>query len=152
MNGDKNEMNPTCLICSSQSDSSAPFIIQGAFSTLAHYRCAPNSPKAYRGHLLVESKRHVPSFAEVNPEEAAEIGSLIARASFLQKEFLGAEHVYMFTLGHLVSHLHIHIVPRYPGTPKEFWGGWKLSDWSDAPFVGPDEIQALTKSLREKIQ
>jgi histidine triad (HIT) family protein len=46
----------------------------------------------------------------------------VARTARALKAVVGAEHVYSFVLGHHVPHLHIHVLPRYPGAPREFWG------------------------------
>jgi len=136
-----------CLVCSKHKAPLTPVIASGDHALLVHYHCGPENPTAYKGHLFVESRRHVTSFAELSAEQAAEMGRLMARGSSLLKEHLGAEHVYVFTIGHLVPHLHVHLVPRYPNTPKEFWGGWKLGEWSEAPRLGPEEVEALSRHL-----
>lgn len=63
----------------------------------------------------------------------------------------GAKHVYSFVLGHHVPHLHIHVVPRYPGAPREFWGT-RVDGWPDAPRGGAAEIAALCDRLRSWIE
>jgi diadenosine tetraphosphate (Ap4A) HIT family hydrolase len=77
---------------------------------------------AYLGSLMVEPKRHISGLADLTEEEAKNVGLLIAHLSRALKTSEGAEHVYMFVLGHAVPHLHIWVVPRYPGTPREYWG------------------------------
>ncbi|GHO62303.1 hypothetical protein KSC_011950 [Ktedonobacter sp. SOSP1-52] len=62
-----------------------------------------------------------------------------------------AEHIYALVIGHGVPHLHIHLIPRYPGTPREYWGvtGEKtVEDWPQAPHGGKAEIAALCERLR----
>ena len=83
---------------------------------------------AYLGSLMVEPKRHISGLAELTDEEAQNVGLLIARLSRALKTSEGAEHVYMFVLGHAVPHLHIWIVPRYSGTPREYWG-MRVDEW-----------------------
>lgn len=58
-----------------------------------------------------------------------------------------AEHVYSIVLGDEVPHLHIHLVPRYPDTPREYWG-LRVSQWPDAPRGGIDDITAICNRLR----
>jgi diadenosine tetraphosphate (Ap4A) HIT family hydrolase len=46
-----------------------------------------------------------------------------------------------------VPHLHIHLQPRYPGTPREYrWE--RLDEWPAAPLGGEPEIAALVRDLR----
>jgi histidine triad (HIT) family protein len=71
---------------------------------------------AYLGSLLVEPKRHVAGWAELTDVEAKRVGLVIARLSRALKASEGVEHIYVFVLGHAVPHLHIWVVPRYPGT------------------------------------
>ena len=41
-----------------------------------------------------------------------------------------------------VPHLHVHLAPRYPGTPRDYWGS-RLRDWPDAPQVDDTEMRRL---------
>ena len=43
--------------------------------------------------------------------------------------------------------MHIHLVPRYPGAPREYWGV-HVDEWPDAPHGGPQEMAALCARLR----
>src|SRR5262245_22439166 len=77
---------------------------------------------AYLGHLFVEPK------------------SLL--------EVAGAEHVYSAVIGDAVPHLHIHLMAKYPGTPREYW--WtRLNEWPGARRGGPAEIRDLVHRLSE---
>jgi hypothetical protein len=64
-----------------------------------------------------------------------------------QDELVYAGHVYAFVLGDHVPHLHVHLVPRYPGAPAEYWGV-HVDEWPGAPRGGPAEVQALVSRLR----
>jgi diadenosine tetraphosphate (Ap4A) HIT family hydrolase len=103
---------------------------------------------AYMGAVLVEPKRHVPGLADLSEIEAQRAGVLISRLSRALMESEGAEHVYLFVLGHHASHLHIWVVPRYPGTPREYWGR-RVDEWPEAPRGGTLEIEALCERLRD---
>ena len=104
----------------------------------------------YLGYLFLEPRRHVPGLADLTPEEGARIGELVARLSLALRECEGAEHVYAAVIGHHVPHLHVHLAPRYPGTPEEFWFT-RLLDWPDAPLGGADEVAAVGQRLREAL-
>lgn len=102
--------------------------------------------KATRGHLIIEPKRHITDFSELNDVEAEALGFLIRKGSQIIKSLLKAEHVYLFRINDKVAHLHFHLVPRYAGTPKEFWGT-KIMEWPQRPTVELKEISELSKRM-----
>ena len=59
----------------------------------------------------------------------------------------GAEHVYVFVLGHHVAHLHVWVVPRYPGTPREYWG-LQLFEWPPRPLATAPDVAVQCTRLR----
>ena len=103
--------------------------------------------KVYSGHLMIETKRHLPGWGDLTDAEARAVGLWINRlAAALKAE--GAEHIYSFVVGHHVPHLHVHVVPRYPGTPREYWGV-RVDEWPQAPRGGLREIEELVGRLRK---
>lgn len=85
--------------------------------------------------------------ADLTDAEAQALGQLVARLSRALKSSEGAEHVYAFVLGDHVPHRHVHLVLRYPGTPRQYWG-LEVSEWPDAPSGDPPRIAALCDRLR----
>ena len=106
---------------------------------------------AYLGSLVVEPKRHVPGLAGLTDLEAQRIGLLVTRLSRGLETTEGAEHVYLFVLGHQVPHLHVWIVPRYPGTPREYWGT-RVDEWPQAPRGDAQEIANLCERIRAYLE
>jgi diadenosine tetraphosphate (Ap4A) HIT family hydrolase len=105
----------------------------------------------YLGHLVVEPWRHAPGLANLTDAEARSAGLWCARASRALRDVAGAEHVYSAVIGDGVPHLHIHLLPRYPGTPREYW--WdRVDEWPDARRGGQAEIAALVRSLRDYVR
>jgi len=103
---------------------------------------------AYLGHLFVEPLRHAAGLADLADVEAERMGRWAARASRALRDVAGAEHVYAAVVGDGVPHLHLHLLPRYPGTPREYW--WtRVDEWPMAPRGGAAEIAALVARLRE---
>ena len=102
---------------------------------------------AYLGHLLLETKRHTPDFAELTAAESQAIGQFITRLSQALKACTGAEKVYVTFYGEATPHLHIHITARYPDTPVEYLR-WNVEDWPGAPKGNRDEVTALSERLR----
>jgi histidine triad (HIT) family protein len=101
----------------------------------------------YLGHLILEPRRHVAELGELTAEEAASAGRLASAASRALTA-VGAEHVYAAVIGHAVEHLHLHLIARYPGTPREFWFT-RLDEWPDAPRGDAQAVAALAERLRD---
>lgn len=72
------------------------------------------------GWLVVIAKRHVESFAELTPEEAAEFGPFLHRVSRALQEVTGAVKTYttLFAEHPEHPHVHFHVVPRTAGMPE----------------------------------
>lgn len=114
----------TCAICEKHKNLTAhtgPAIFDDGGWLVTHFPKL-ETDKATRGHLLIESKRHTQDLTEMNDEEAQTLGRLIRDGSELIKKKTEAEHVYCFRINDKTAHLHFHLIPRYPNTPKEFWG------------------------------
>jgi histidine triad (HIT) family protein len=107
-------------------------------------------PTAYRGHLVVEPTRHVPGVGDLHDREAAALGRTCSRMARLLQEAGGAEHVYLYVVGDDVAHLHVHLLPRYPGTPQQHWGPG-VTRWPDAPRVDPESMRTLISDLRRRL-
>jgi len=67
------------------------------------------------GFSFLEPKRHVRYIEELDGEEAATFGSVLARASAALKEAAGAERVYVYVFGGGIPHLHLHLAPHVAG-------------------------------------
>jgi diadenosine tetraphosphate (Ap4A) HIT family hydrolase len=103
---------------------------------------------AYLGHLFVEPLRHAPGLADLTDDEARAVGLWCRRASRVLREVAGAEHVYMAVWGDEVPHLHVHLLPRFPGTPHAYWGT-RVSQWPRARRGNAAEIEVFVSELRE---
>ena len=103
----------------------------------------------YLGYLIAEPKRHVGELGDLTDREASALGVLVKDLALLLTRVLEAEHVYSFVLGDAVPHLHIHVVPRYPGAPRKYWGV-RTSEWPGAPRGSSDDIAAVCARLRRE--
>jgi len=99
------------------------------------------------GTLFVEPKRCVPGFGDLTRAEAERVGWLASRLAAALQATERAEHVYLSVLGAHVAHLHVWLVPRHPGTPREFWG-LRVTEWPGTPRGGAAEITALCDRVR----
>ena len=139
-----------CLICSKhRGETVVPggAVYEDELVYAGHSAIAEGESETYLGIFFIEPKRHLPGLAELTEEEAQRAGLLVTRLSRALKVTEGAEHIYLFVMGHHVPHLHIWVVPRYPGTPREFWG-FQVDEWPGAPAGDGQEIEALCDRLR----
>jgi histidine triad (HIT) family protein len=140
---------PNCFVCDKHrlGDAAQGGVLYEDELVYAWHVHALNGPTAYRGWLMVEPKRHAAGLGDLTDGEASAIGRLSNRLARLLKHIESAEHVYAFVLGDEVPHLHVHIAPRYPGTPEEYRGP-RLNAWPDAPRVDADGMRTLISRLR----
>jgi histidine triad (HIT) family protein len=103
--------------------------------------------RTYLGHLMLETKRHTPGFADLTLAEAQAMALLITRLSSALKACTDAEKVYAVFYGEVTPHLHVHLTARYPDTPAEYLR-WNVEDWPGAPRGTEDEVAALCSKLR----
>jgi diadenosine tetraphosphate (Ap4A) HIT family hydrolase len=84
---------------------------------------------------------------DLTAEEAGAFGRVAAAASAGLRAATGAEHVYAAVIGHGLEHLHLHLIARYPGTPREYW--WtRVDEWPDAPRGGARAVAELAERIR----
>ncbi|MGA2529181.1 MAG: HIT domain-containing protein [Acidimicrobiales bacterium] len=136
-----------CLVCQEQAGEVA---VPGGNlledELVVAFHIPPVAGRVYLGHLLVSPRRHCPDFAALERAEAGAVGAAIAVCSKALKD-LGAERVYVATVGHKLDHLHVHVLARWPGTPEEVpWHG--IAEWAGARRGGPVEIEQTVASLR----
>lgn len=90
------------------------------------------------GHSLVIARRHIASLFETTEAERNALWELLAAArDATQGEFRPAGYNVGINdgpaAGQTVPHLHIHLIPRYPGDREDPRGGvrWVLPDSAD---------------------
>ena len=111
------------------------------------------SPVALKGWLIVKPKRHVEDFGALSAEESAAFGPIARSAAAALHEALGAERVYVCSLGEEWRHVHVHIVPRYRGMEPQ---SWKLlgemwsgsSKWSCSDEEAAEAVEAIRLAWR----
>ena len=122
-------------------------IYEDEFIYTSHAHFDKDRERIYLGWLVLETRRHIPGLAEMNEMEAQRLGLYISRLSQALKVVQRAEHVYMFVIGHGVPHLHVHLLPRYPGTPREYWGV-NIDEWPEAPQGRLKDIEKICTLLK----
>ncbi|HLI07973.1 MAG TPA: HIT family protein [Ktedonobacteraceae bacterium] len=137
-----------CLFCQIQQGQvpvPGGFIYEDELVCATHY--SYDTMPVYLGNLVVQTKRHAPTFADLTYCEARAVGLLVTRLSRALKACVGAERSYVVFFGEVVPHLHVFVTARYPDTPPEYWRS-NISAWPDAPRGGPEEVSALCDKLR----
>lgn len=80
------------------------------------------------GHTLIVTKRHISNFFSCTPSEIAEIYELLIEArDFINTSFEPCGYNVGINIGscagQTVNHVHIHLIPRYPGDISDPRGG-----------------------------
>ncbi|MDV2884854.1 HIT family protein [Alkalihalophilus pseudofirmus] len=142
-----------CFICQKHSNrlqTSGVKIYENDYVYVGHID--RNGDPNYLGHIMIDLKRHVPTLGDMNMEEAKTFGMITARVSKALIESENAEHIYSYVMGDAVPHLHMHLVPRYPNTPKEHWGPTAVYEWEDAPIGGNEEVIQLCNRIKTYLE
>ncbi|MFN2148160.1 MAG: HIT family protein [Anaerolineales bacterium] len=153
MTGNASPAEAQCFVCQKhrgliQVPGGAVFEDDRVFAGHAWSVEASESP--YLGAFIVEPKRHIPSWADLDDPEAGCIGVVIRDVARALRAELEAEHIYVFVMGHNVPHLHVWVVPRFHDTPREYWG-FELFNWPDRPVGGAADVEAVCERIRSRI-
>jgi histidine triad (HIT) family protein len=142
-----------CLICREQrGDVQLPggALFDGARVFAFHVPPMEANPRPYLGHVLVTSRRHVAGLEDLEDDEGAAIGVAATRLARALRATLDVERVYSMVVGHAVPHLHVHLFPRYRGTPADI--RWiDVDEWEGSPHGDAEEIAAVVEQLRAKL-
>ncbi len=114
---------------------------------ISHAQLWGKETNHYLGHLFIEPKRHMPGLGDLTEAEAQIIGLFTSRLARALIQAEGVEHVYAFVIGDHVPHLHIHVIGRYPGAPREYWGP-KVDEWPQAPRGSEAEIAQVAARVQ----
>ncbi|MBD0384875.1 HIT family protein [Paenibacillus sedimenti] len=145
--------NQQCFICSKHKgeiEIPGGIIFEDDLVYIGHIGFDLNKD-TYLGYIMIDIKRHVPTLADLTDAESQRLGFMITQISKALKKSEEAEHIYVQVIGDNVAHVHVHIIPRYPDTPKEFWG-FKVSQYSLGRRGGKVEVEEICQRIRTKLQ
>lgn len=111
-----------------------------------------NGKPNYLGHIMIDLKRHARTLGDMSMEEAKGFGIMMARVSKALLESEKAEHIYSLVSGNSVPHLHMHLIPRYPNTPKEHWGPMEVYNWEEAPMGDNRDVEKLCNRIKTYLE
>ena len=104
------------------------------------------------GYIRIITQKHIKEFSDLSDEEAVKLTLLIKKIEKILLKITKADKINIASLGNMVPHMHIHIIPRYVNDP---W--WPNSTFCEKirEFNYPDinfnslkkEISACAKNL-----
>lgn len=103
---------PDCILCRGADGDEELDVVEVWSDALWRLTMSRHGPTLGFGYL--EPIRHIPYLADLDGDEAATFGTVIARACSVLREATGARLVYAFVYGGGVPHLHLHLAPNLP--------------------------------------
>jgi diadenosine tetraphosphate (Ap4A) HIT family hydrolase len=146
-------MNDNCLTCQYNKDSEKSpggWIKEYNYWILEHI----NEPIPVLGWLVLKTKRHAEGITGMNSDEAKELGEILNIVPKLQKELCNAGQIYVMCFTELVSHLHIHLIPRHIDETKkgpELFGLIDEVRKDNSKAVNVQESIKIVKQLKQKL-
>jgi diadenosine tetraphosphate (Ap4A) HIT family hydrolase len=70
------------------------------------------------GELIIKTRRHCESLAELTPEEATALGPVLHSAVVALEQVVAAERIYALSFNERVRHLNILLLPRTASMPR----------------------------------
>jgi diadenosine tetraphosphate (Ap4A) HIT family hydrolase len=138
-----------CLVCrevAGEVDLPSGLLVDEPAVVGFHLPPLSENPTPYLGHVLVVTRRHVARLGDLTPDEAGAVGRATARLAGALTE-TGADWVYSAVIGTGVPHFHLHLLARYPDTPRDVpWHA--VDEWEGARRGGAAEIAELSRRLR----
>lgn len=107
-------MERDCDICTGKAD--AAFRRSEVWSN-DMWRLTASTYRKVRGLCYLEPKRHIRYITELDGQEAAEFGSILAVTSRALKNVTGAQLIYVYIYGGHIPHLHVHLAPHTGDDP-----------------------------------
>lgn len=81
---------------------------------VSHHTAAYTDP----GELIVKTRRHCESLAELTPEEAQALGPLLRAAVGALERVVTAERIYAVSFNERIRHVHFLLLPRTAAMPR----------------------------------
>lgn len=108
--------DPDCVLCAGSSMDHALMVEEVWGDDL--WRLTTVRIGELAGYSYLSPRRHIPHLTDLDGDEAATLGGVLAMASNAIRDETGAELVYAYVFGSGVDHFHMHLAPhREPGSP-----------------------------------
>jgi diadenosine tetraphosphate (Ap4A) HIT family hydrolase len=148
MSSPGSDPEPDCLVCRQVAgEVTGGLLIDAPLVVGFHASVIQQNPQPSLGHLFVCPRRHAAAFEDLDAREAAAVGVAVSRLARALRQTLDLEWIYTASIGHHIPHLHVHLLPRYAGTPVDV--AWtEIDQWEGAPHGDEEAIAALAERLR----
>ena len=114
--------------------------------------CLLDSQPFTRGHCLVISKRHVPWWHELSPEENASLFQMAHTVANRMMKRLQPDFVCLYSRGRRIPHTHLFLIPTFGGdlVDRHFntLEAFQESPPALAQLRDPDAMKAALETLR----
>jgi histidine triad (HIT) family protein len=94
------------------------------------------------GHTLMISKKHIENFWDLDDKTTGELFIRVKQMTTKMMKKLGSERIMLAVLGVDVPHVHIHLIPRYPGD-----GHGGAINFKMRASVSPEQMNQIAKKL-----
>ena len=111
---------------------------------------ALTDPTPLPGWLVLTSERHARAWYDLEGSELTSLGTVAARVMAAQRAALHAEHVYAFAIGDVLHHFHLHLVPRYAGTPERLRGR-RCFDGRPEDMVPEGDVERAARLVSDEL-
>ena len=129
-----------------------------AIKVFDHWTVSLRLHQVTLGSMMVSSTRNIVSFAELNPEEGAELAVVLGLCERVARR-LGAERINVLALMMKDPLVHFHVFPRYVSdvtigghtwTDKAWPGPPVLSSEDNAPYQTDEVLKILRTEFSRK--
>jgi diadenosine tetraphosphate (Ap4A) HIT family hydrolase len=97
-----------------------------------HWRLSAVLQGPIPGFAHLEPRRHIPFITDLDGDEAATLGPVLARAARVLRDAAGAHKTYVYVFGDRAPHLHFNLAPHRDGDALRGGPGLLEPDAQDA--------------------
>lgn len=108
-----------------------------------------NKDQTHQGRSIVAYDRHVTEIFHLENNELQRFMEDVARAAGALQDAFHPDKMNYGIYGDLVSHLHVHLVPKYAGSAE--WGEAFVNAPSAKKMLDTSEYQKIITSIRDKL-
>lgn len=99
-----------------------------------------------RPHYILQTRRHVPDFDELNAAEASELGLITGALVGEMKSCFGASRIAVSYLSeNSPPHVHLRFIPRFDSDATNARGLGLFGAAAPVDYAGPNDVEAVTQ-------
>lgn len=145
--------SPDCGICARRASNRPEDAPVGGYVYEDACWYAQHAPvrQSVPGQLMLVAKRHFLDAAEMQPDEAASLGSVLGRLTRALKDATGAERVYVVTVVERTPHWHTWVIPRPPDSATR-GTAYLTSVLTGGSSMTEDEATRVVADLKQSLE